>query len=1024
MDADTVNASSVIITSPLLPNGSELVLPSVPGVQLLEESTLFQQRITYSGNQPFSVYMQLLSQLQFFSSQDEPEAQSIEFSISISSLGDSGDLLYSNTATAIVTIMVVNDNHPVFSEAMYHGAVEENVPPGTVVDIAIAATDDDIFGNTNITYHIDGTNQDFSVEPLTGIITTLRSFDADQSNRSIIQFQLIAADNDGPSSLSSSVTVIIEITDVNDNIPTFSESPYHISILESAVVGSFVFQITAQDDDISETNSMITYQIQSLDSGSAMDNLTLLVPFQIDPNSGVISLDGELDFEATQEITFTVVATDSGLPPQTGSVEVIVAVEDSNDNSPVFVDAPYSITVSEDEPVNITILVASAFDADSGSNGEITFSLSHTFQFSVASINHNTVTVILVSPLDYEIEPVINFTLTATDGGSEPQLAIEHVTVTVLNVNDNSPVFDSTLYQFSVPEGSRLEEQIAASDPDGDHITYTLGPEFESIFELNATSGVLRSVEGFQFDFESQQQYSGLAHAFDGMFNTSTTLVVDVIDENDNPPHFTRDIYTVSVPENTTTNTAVVIVAATDADSGSNAAITYNISSGNPAGVFSINPQTGVVSVANRLDFDLGPVSYNLTVVAQNTAPPYHSDQAYILITLTNIDDIAPVLTVNALLVDFIENSDPVHVAPTLAITDDDTQAAPITQCSVAFEACPDEAGPDCLLDAGEHLALNESLLTEGLEFTSFGPHPSNGSQHLVVSGNSLKQTYESILRSLLYVNLAPEPRPGKRVVIIQCFNGNFYSNELRIVVNVRLVDEFCVEISTTASYFNYTEGMGQLDIGELAAFDLVDFDHTPHNTVSGVRVTLERIDGDSEVLSVTTTSGLDFSESTGSGDLPFNMDVAGDAGIEFYTLLMSGRANISSYMQVLRSLTYTNDHSEPSPGDRHLSITPLDDTLNCSSLQLLISVVPSNDNPPMLLLNTSQPLLYMEESGALDFAAQVDLQIMDTDHNDLFPMEGAIAVLDGVADAGMEQLNFSPHLLPSTVSMTGGRSV
>ena len=826
--------------------------------------------------------------------------------------------------------------------------------------------------------------------------------------------------------MSSNVTIVVEIVDTNDEAPIFSESQYRVSVFEDTLNGSFILQVMARDDDTSEPNSLIRYQIQELDPGSGMDNLNIMVPFYINPTTGVVSLNGDLDFEMTQDIPFVVLATDLGSPPQTGSAEVIVFVNDTNDNSPMFIDAPYLITLPENTPTGTTALVISAFDADSGINGEITFSLLRASKFIVDTINSSAAAIILDESLDFENQTMFNFTLVATDNGSEQRSTEANIIVRLENVNDNPPEFDTAPYRFTVSESSQLNIQLTAFDLDGDSVTYILGPGFEEIFELNAISGVLISAEGFQFDFENQQQYSLVAYASDGVQNTSVMVIINITDENDNPPRFLQDEYTVTVLESIAVSSVVLQVNAIDEDTGTNAAITYNIVLGNIGNAFAVNPESGVIIVNSSLDFDQLPVEYNLTITAQNTAPPHHSDEAFVLITLTNVDDIAPMLSIDTTSVSVTENSDPVFIAPTLIISDADTQSAPISRCSITFDACPDRVGLDCVLDSNEHLILNESLLNGNLEFASFGPYPDNSSQILMINGNSSKEVYRGLLASLVYVNSAPEPRPGERDVQLQCFNGRFYSNILEIILDVRLIDEFCVEISSSITHVNYTEDMGNLDVGEIAAFVLTDPDRSPHNIVSRIQLTLQRLDGDYEYLSVTVPSGLDVADGTSSGSSPLTMESVDEAEPvtdTSYSLLISGEASIDTYTQVLRSLIYVNNRSEPSLGERYIIIMPIDDSLNCRSLQLRISVIPINDRPPELLFNTTQPLLYVEEFGAFDFAARVDLRIVDPDHNDLFPMERASILLDGVRDIGMENLSFDSSLRPSDILETYGKS-
>ena len=134
-------------------------------------------------------------------------------------------------------------------------------------------------------------------------------------------------------------------------------------------------------------------------------------------------------------------------------------------------------------------------------------------------------------------------------------------------------------------------------------------------------------------------------------------------------------------------------------------------------------------------------------------------------------------------------------------------------------------------------------------------------------------------------------------------------------------------------------------------------------------------------------------------------------------TLQITGPASIRIFTQVLQSLVYTNTHNEPSLGERRIVVTPVDGTLSCNSVNLTITVVPTNDNAPDLLLNVTNFVRYEEESGPVLFAVEAGLRIEDPDHNSVFGLEGANVTLEGVRDIGSEMVGYNGSLLPGSVS-------
>ena len=1012
----TASSLQIVVLDVFL--GDNYTLPNPPLLELNDQFNGGTRVITYNGTDAIEAYMNLLTSLEFFNNLDEPRVGERRLTVQLFAPTDlPGEYLVSNVAEITIDVLPLNDNDPVFSQELYNGSVVEMSPTGTITGVIVMATDSDIYGETSITYEIVPPNSNFFVDPVSGVILTSAIIDAELDT--FYSFAVIATDNDGPRSRSSSASVYIEVIDVNDNPPVFSQSSYTISVSESTPAQSVILQVIAVDVDSSFINSNVRYEILPPEQGSGapIDPLpespsdpVIELPFVIDPVTGEISLSESLDYETAQHFSFRVLASDSGSPSMTDTTQVTIVVEDANDNTPQFTNAPYLVTLNESLSVPTRILTVSAIDSDSGTNRDIRYSLLGTELFAIDSLSG---VVSLVMSLDYEFQQSLNFTVDASDSGSPQQSAEEPVFVTILNVNDNPPQFSQDSYKFNVPENSALNVEVIATDEDFDQITFMPFFGFSPYFELDAFTGVITNVRGFSLDYEMQPQFELVVEATDGLFSSFVNVTINVLDLNDLEPVFVASSYSAVINESLPIGSSILQVRAVDGDSGTNAEIEYLLDSSEGSAPFNVNSQTGEIVVASALDFETLPIRYMFRVVARNTAPPYFNDTTVVTIELTDTNDIRPMLSIDQPNIPFIENSDSELIAANIVVTDADSAEHPITMCSVVLsrELC-DSPGVDI---CRESISVNETSATQlGLTITVLDEIEN---QTVVITGSASELVYQQVLASLEYANMAEEPNPGVRSVSVQCFDGDFASNVLQIFIDVQLIDEFCSTIEASRVSFNYTEESGVLRIGNQAGFTLSDRDRAPHNTLMQLQITLRnRLDGEYETVTALETPGLEImsSDSIGSG-----MTITPDT----LSIVATGPASISVYEQFLQTLVYENNHTEPTSGLRQIEVVPIDPAGDCSLLLLTLSIALLNDNPPILVLLTSNNVPYVEGSGDLPYASEAGLTITDADNNQLFLLQSSSITLEGALDNGMEVLGYDTSSLPSGVSVTTSAS-
>ncbi|XP_045495363.1 protein dachsous [Colias croceus] len=513
---------------------------------------------------------------------------------------DGGTPPLRGTMTVNITILDVNDNPPVFAESAYSAMIPENATVGTAV-LKVFATDSDAGENGFIEYSINRRQSDkenmFKIDPNTGEITVNKALDFE--TKELHELVVVARDK-GAQPLETTAFVSIRVTDVNDNQPTidviFLSDDATPKISEAAQLDEFVARISVHDPDSKTEYSNVNVTLSGGDGHFDLrthDNIIYLV---------VVAL--PLDRESQSSYTLNVVATDKGSPPLHASRIINLRVTDVNDNPPVFLESVYKTSVPEAAAPGIPVLQVSASDVDEGENSEIRYTLLPTPQSDWFSIDERSGLVTTRSRVDCETNPMPRLTVVASDRGNPPLSSTATLLVTVLDVNDNEPIFDQSFYNVTVPENEAVGScilKMSAIDPDcgvNAIVNYTLGEGLaRPQFSVKADSGDLCIVA--PLDHEANADYEFPVIATDrGGLSTTAMVKIQLLDINDNVPAFTVKDYNVSLKEGRVLTTEpIVAVSASDADSGRFGTITYRIVGGNDNDVFRIDRSTGEIFV-------------------------------------------------------------------------------------------------------------------------------------------------------------------------------------------------------------------------------------------------------------------------------------------------------------------------------------------------------------------------------------------------------------------------------------------
>uniref|UniRef100_A0A673CDG7 Cadherin EGF LAG seven-pass G-type receptor 1a n=1 Tax=Sphaeramia orbicularis TaxID=375764 RepID=A0A673CDG7_9TELE len=549
---------------------------------------------------------------------------------------DNGTPKRSATSYLTVTVSDTNDHSPVFEQTEYRVSIRENVEVGFEV-MTIRATDGDAPSNANMVYKIvngDGVNSVFEIDPRNGLVRIRER--PDRETRS--QYQLIVEANDqgkDPRPLSATATVHISVEDENDNYPQFSEKRYVVQVPENVAINTKVIQVEATDKD-EGNNAKVHY---SIISGNVRGQ------FYIHSPTGVIDVINPLDYEMIREYNLRIKAQDGGRPPLiNGTGMVVVQVVDVNDNAPMFVSTPFQASVLENVPVGHSVIHIQANDGDSGENARLEYRLTDTTPGFPFTINNSTGWITVCEELDRETTEFYTFGVEARDHGVPAMSSSASVTITVLDVNDNVPTFTEKVYSLKINEDAMVGTSVltvTAVDRDVNSVvTYQISSgNTRNRFAITSQSGGGLITLALPLDYKQERQYVLTVTASDGTRYDTTQVFINVTDANTHRPVFQSANYQVTLSEERPVGSTVVVISATDEDTGENARITYMMEDNVPQ--FKIDPDTGAITTQMEIDYE-DQASYTLAIIAKDNGIPQKSDTTYVEIIILDANDNEP----------------------------------------------------------------------------------------------------------------------------------------------------------------------------------------------------------------------------------------------------------------------------------------------------------------------------------------------------------------------------------------------
>ncbi|XP_077655473.1 protocadherin-15 isoform X2 [Urocitellus parryii] len=534
-----------------------------------------------------------------------------------------------------------NQSPPRFPQLMYSLEISEAMRIGAVL-LNLQATDRE---GDSITYAIENGDPQrvFNLSETTGILTLGKALDRESTDRYI----LIVTASDGRPDGTSTATVNVVVTDVNDNAPVFDPYlPRNLSVVEEEV-NAFVGQVRATDPDAG-INGQVHYSLGNF------NNL-----FRITSNGSIYTA-VKLNREVRDYYELVVVATDGAVHPRHSTLTLAIKVLDIDDNSPVFTNSTYTVVVEENLPAGTTFLKIEAKDVDLGAN--VSYRIRSPEVKHFFALHPFTGELSLLRSLDYEAfqdqEASITFLVEAFDIYGTMPPGIATVTVIIKDMNDYPPVFSKRIYKGMVaPDAVKGTPITTVYAEDGDppglpasRVRYRVDdlqfPYPASIFDVEEDSG--RVITRVNLNEEPTTIFKLVVVAFDDgepVMSSSATVKILVLHPGE-IPRFTQEEYRPPpVSELAARGTTVGVISA----AAINQSIVYSIVSGNEEGKFGINNITGVIYVNAPLDYEtrtsyvLRVQADSLEVVLANLRVPSKSNIAKVYIEIQDENNHPPV---------------------------------------------------------------------------------------------------------------------------------------------------------------------------------------------------------------------------------------------------------------------------------------------------------------------------------------------------------------------------------------------
>ncbi|XP_032302951.1 cadherin-8 isoform X1 [Coturnix japonica] len=436
-------------------------------------------------------------------------------------------------------------------------------------------------GSSKIKYILsgDGAGTIFVINDKTGDIHAMKRLDREEKAEYTLTAQAVDRDTNKP--LEPPSEFIIKVQDINDNAPEFVDGPYHATVPEMSVVGTFVTKVTATDadDPVYGNSAKLVYSI-----------LEGQPYFSIEPHTAIIKTAlPNMDREAKEEYFVVIQAKDMGghMGGLSGTTTVTITLTDVNDNPPKFAQSLYHFSVMEDVALGEPIGRVKANDLDIGENAKSSYDIIEGDGMDIFEITTDAQTqdgVIRVrKPLDFETKKSYTLKVEAANIHIDPRFISggpfkDTATVKIVVEDaDEPPVFSSPTYLLEVHENAAINSvigQVTAHDPDvsSSPIRFSIDrhTDLERQFNINAEDGKITLATPLDRETNTWHNITIVATETRNHSQVSRVPVtIKVLDVNDNAPEFASE-HEAFLCENGKPGQVIQIVSAVDKDDPKN----------------------------------------------------------------------------------------------------------------------------------------------------------------------------------------------------------------------------------------------------------------------------------------------------------------------------------------------------------------------------------------------------------------------------------------------------------------------
>lgn len=549
-----------------------------------------------------------------------------------------------------VTILDENDEAPQFSQQHINVSLSENTPPNTLVAMLTAA-DHDQGTNGSVTYSLQSFVQQkyngvFALDSLTGQLTTKTRLD--RETIPLYEIHVIARDQGMPPQ-SSTATVFLKVEDINDNSPEFYPKQYFIPVSEDSAIGTSLLKVTATDKDEGD-NAIITYNLESGGDGL----------FNVDNWSGVVSLRGNLKTIQKPLYKLYISSKDRGDRKSEKDAVVEIIKESKLEELEFDTYGGYDFQMYEDHENEIAKIGREVGKTQIRTKTSIPLEYSIIYGDSESNfrIDEKTGLISTASKIDRESSIMYTLLVVARSGLAYGKTTVN---ISILDLNDNAPVFLRNFEEMHLPENAAVGQEVfisRARDKDygiNSRITYSMAYNPNNQFRISESSGVIYLNRPIHSDPTTVLHIEVIAaDSGEPSLSAKNTVMIIVDDVNDHTPVFDHTSYETSLLESTAVNARFFALAASDTDLGLNGKISYTITEGNGEGKFGIFPD-GNLFVKNNLDREEKDY-YSLTVTCSDEGIPSRSSNVPVIIHVIDENDNSPQFTNSTFIFTIPEN--------------------------------------------------------------------------------------------------------------------------------------------------------------------------------------------------------------------------------------------------------------------------------------------------------------------------------------------------------------------------------